>query len=295
MNTKGVFTVATPFERCNLSEEQDQDQNSQVLIPTEQDTITFHDNPLIVVRLPEGRNGVVLRWMCDNLHIDPGAQVARIKRTEAIAEDLISVRIETDGGPQIMPTLVLHAVPYWLATIDTRRMDKDDPRRAEILAYQRGAVDALYTWASTPKAIAAPAELVPAEPVTQPTRPTMDAPLEEWIYYHQRMAALLEWRRDIEHWRGSVETRLEGLEAITSLIPEILERLGPETLTIEHQRSVQGLVKLLHDATGKPYGTIYDDLKTAFDAPRYQEIRENDWDKVLNWFQFQIDRAKGKK
>ncbi len=36
-----------------------------------------------------------------------------------------------------MATLVLHAVPYWLATIDTRRMDKDDPRRAEILAYQR--------------------------------------------------------------------------------------------------------------------------------------------------------------
>ncbi|MEO9059393.1 MAG: hypothetical protein ABI396_14580 [Ktedonobacteraceae bacterium] len=54
-------------------------------------------------------------------------------------------------------------------------------------------------------------------------------------------------------------------------------------------------MKRLHDATGKTYGTIYDDLKTAFDAPRYQEIRENDWDKVLNWFQFQIDRAKGKK
>jgi len=273
----------------------EEEQESQELIPTLQDTITFNDKPLVVVRLPDGRPGVVLRWICENLHLGPQAQVDRIKRTEVIADDLVYVQVQTEGGFQKMPTLILNSVPYWLATIDTRRMDKDDPRRTEILAYQRNAVDALYAWASTPRAIAAPTELVPAEPVTQPTRPAMDAPLEEWIYYHQRMAALLEWRRDVEHWRGSVETRLEGLEAITSLIPEILERLGPETLTIEHQRSVQGLVKRLHDATGKPYGTIYDDLKTAFDAPRYQEIRENDWDKVLNWFQFQIDRAKGKK
>ncbi len=273
----------------------EEEQESQELIPTLQETITFNDKSLVVVRLPDGRSGVVLRWICENLHLGPQAQVDRIKRTEVIADGLVYVQVQTEGGFQKMPTLILNSVPYWLATIDTRRMDKDDPRRADILAYQREVVDVLYAWASTPKPIAAPAELVPAEPVTQPTRPAMDAPLEEWIYYHQRMAALLEWRRDVEHWRGSVETRLEGLEAITSLIPEILERLGPETLTIEHQRSVQSLVKRLHDATGKPYGTIYDDLKTAFDAPRYQEIRENDWDKLLNWFQFQIDRAKGKK
>ncbi|MGI9059713.1 MAG: hypothetical protein ACR2H5_14150 [Ktedonobacteraceae bacterium] len=92
-----------------------------------------------------------------------------------------------------------------------------------------------------------------------------------------------------------MEARLEGLEAITGLIPEILERLGAETLTIEHQRSVQSLVKRLHDATDKPYGTIYDDLKTAFATPRYQDIHENEWDKVLNWFQVQIDRSKGKR
>jgi hypothetical protein len=271
-----------------LSEEQD----SQALIPAEQDTITFHGKSLIVVRLPDGRNGVVVRWLCENLNLSSPGQIERIKRTEAIAADLVYVRIETTSAVQNMATLVLHAVPYWLATIDTRRMDKDDPRRAEILAYQREAVDALYAWASAPRKIAAPADLVPAEPISQPARPAPDASIEEWIFYHQQMLTVLEWQRDIESWRGSVESRLEGLEAITGLIPEILERLGPETLTIEHQRSVQGLVKRLHDATSKPFGTIYDDLKTAFDVPRYQEIRENEWDKVLHWFQVQIERAK---
>jgi hypothetical protein len=54
-------------------------------------------------------------------------------------------------------------------------------------------------------------------------------------------------------------------------------------------------VKRLHDATSKPFATIYDELKTAFEVPRYQEIREQEWDRVLNWFQVQIDRAKGKR
>ena len=88
---------------------------------------------------------------------------------------------------------------------------------------------------------------------------------------------------------------LEGLEAITDLIPDILEHLGPVLITVEHQRAVQGLVKRLHDATGKPFGTIYDERKTAFDVPRYQELHEQDWDKVLHWFTVLIERAKGKR
>ena len=108
------------------------------------------------------------------------------------------------------------------------------------------------------------------------------------------MLAVLEWQRDIEHWRGGVETRLEGLEAMTDLIPEILERLGPQTLTPEHQNRVKYLISQLSKATGKHPGTIYSELYTAFSVPRYQEIPESDWEQVEQWFQRQIDRAKKK-
>src|SRR6266702_5595134 len=141
-----------PFERCILDEKQV--TGSQGLIPIEQQTILFRNHSLVVVRLPDGRPGVVLRWICENLHIDPAAQVARIKRTEIIAGDLVSVQVQTEGGFQTMPTLVLDATPYWLATIDTRRMDKEDPKRLEILEYQHRAVAALYAWASSPRTIA---------------------------------------------------------------------------------------------------------------------------------------------
>src|SRR5437763_17201369 len=99
-----------PFERCILNEEQE-------LIPIEQQTLVFYGKPLIVVRLPDGRPGVVIRFLCENLQIDTAGQVQRIRRTEAIAEDLVSVRVETNGGYQKMATLVLDSIPYWLATI----------------------------------------------------------------------------------------------------------------------------------------------------------------------------------
>src|SRR5437588_13132039 len=202
-------------------------ENEKALIPIEQETLIFRGLPLVVVRLPDGRPGVVLRWICENLGLAPTGQVTRIKRTEVIADDLVYVQVQTEGGFQTMPTLVLDSTPYWLATIDTKRI-KDTEQRLEILHYQKGAVAALFTWASTPRAIAAPTNLVPAEPISQPTRPAPDASIEEWIHYHQQMLAVLEWQRDIEQWRGNVETRLEGIEAI---IPDILDRLPTPTPT----------------------------------------------------------------
>ena len=108
------------------------------------------------------------------------------------------------------------------------------------------------------------------------------------------MAALIQWRMDVEHWRGSVESRLEGLEAVTDLIPEILERLGPPMLTSAHQSQLQQLAKRLHEASGKAYATIYEDLKLAFSVPRYQELPETEWDAVGRWFQVQIERTRRK-
>jgi P22_AR N-terminal domain len=103
-----------------LSEKEEQE--SQALIPLVQDTVLFNGHPLVVVRLPDGQPGIVLRWICENLHISPAAQVERIKRTEVIVDDLVYVRVQTDGGPQIMPTLILHAIPYWLASLSKSKM-----------------------------------------------------------------------------------------------------------------------------------------------------------------------------
>jgi P22_AR N-terminal domain len=271
-----------------------EEQESQAANPLVQDTVLFSGHPLVVVRLADGQPGVVLRWVCEDLHLSPAAQVERIKRTEVIADDLVYVRIQTDGGPQIMPTLILHAVPFWLATIDTRRMEKDDPRRLEILNYQRNAVDALYSWAQSSKARAVPTSLVPAEQISKPSPPAEDADLDAWREYHRLMVLWIDWQHDLEDWRGSVESRLEGLEEVTNLIPEILERLGPQTLTSHHQHAIQQYVQQLHELSGKPYGTVYESLKAAFGVPRYADIPDQDWPRVVYWFRAQLEQWRNK-
>jgi hypothetical protein len=215
------------------------------------------------------------------------AQTQRIRRTEAIAEDLVFAQVETEGGSQRMAVLILHAVPFWLAGIDPRRVREE--MRPEILRYQREVVDVLYGWAQSPKAMKEPAGLVPVEQITKPEVPIDDADLDAWREYYRRMVLWIDWQRDIEVWRGSVESRLEGLEEVTNLIPEILERLGPQTLTSDHQRTLQRYVQRMHDLTGKPYGTIYESLKTAFGFPRYADIADRDWPRVVQWFRAQVE------
>ncbi len=263
-----------------LNEEQD-------LLPVEQQTLIFYGKPIVVVRLPDGQPGVVLRFLCENLQIDTAAQMQRIRRTEAIAEDLVFAQVETEGGSQRMAVLILHAVPFWLAGIDPRRVRQEI--RLEILRYQREVVDVLYAWAQSPKAVVAPRGLVPAEQITKPEIPTDDAGLDAWREYHRQMVLWIDWQHDIEAWRGSVESWLEGLEEVTNLIPEILERLGPHTLTSDHQRAVQKYVQQMHELTGKPYGTLYESLKAAFGVPKYADIPDQDWPRVVQWFRVQLE------
>jgi len=97
---------------------------------------------------------------------------------------------------------------------------------------------------------------------------------------------------EVEVWRGGIENRLEGLEAITGLIPEILERLPAATITPAHQNKVKYYVSQLSQATGLHPATIYSALYTAFNVPRYQELLEAEWELVERWFQSQLERKR---
>jgi hypothetical protein len=161
----------------------------QELIPIEQHTLTFYGKPIIVVRLPDGRPGIVLQFLCEDRQIDTNAQVQRVQRSEAMAEDLVFTRVETPGGVQRIATLVLRSIAYWFATSDSLRMEKDDPRRLAIVAVPAGSRDVLYAWAAASGVIEAPSKkLMPSEPIVEPTRPAADASLAEWHDYLERVS-----------------------------------------------------------------------------------------------------------
>src|SRR5258708_17692167 len=96
-----------------LNEEQD-------LLPVEQQTLTFYGKPIVVVRLPDGQPGGVLRFLCENLQIDTAAQTQRIRRTEAIADDLVFAQVQTKSAFQRMAVLSPPSCPFWLGSIDSQ-------------------------------------------------------------------------------------------------------------------------------------------------------------------------------
>jgi hypothetical protein len=268
---------------------------AQALIPVRQETVDFDGYPVIGVQLPDGRIGASLRDMCDAMKIDRPSQVQRIRGDETIADSLISVQIQTRGGFQTADFLTAWAIPYWLTGVETSRI-RDEKKRQAILLFKRRAADVLYQHFSQPQALAEPSQaLIPAEP----RQPVPNASALAWADYHRQMAAFFEWKAAtdlrldaLEAWQGDVESQLESHKQVLSLVPEILDRLGPQLLTPDHQRAVQDYARQLHEATGKPYGTIYDELKTAFRVAKYGDIPDLDWPRVVQWFRAQLGQQR---
>ena len=291
---------------AELSEQSNSQQDEAVLEPLEQQDVPFHGETIVAVRLPDDRIGVVLRWVCNSLGLDPQAQVRRIQRTGATVSELVRVKVQTPGGKQTMPAITLRGFSVWVLGINPNEVKSDNPAederiRALIIAFQEEAKDVLYEhFVRRRPALPAPgAAVIPAEP-TQPQEPLADASDMEKAAYYENLAVWAlwkasqhaqHWRGDIEEWRGAIESRLESHEAVSDLLPEILDRLGPEKITPEQQQRIQYLVGQLHEVSGKHQGTIHAELKTAFRVPRYQEILEVDWPRVEHWFRVQMEQA----
>jgi len=183
---------------------------------------------------------------------------------------------------QSIPSPKAEPVKQWLARVGARRLEE--------VTQPIDAADASHAITATPK-------------------PALDAPALAWAEYHEQLAALYrrqaayEARRayvdatlsarldDHEDQIGELHGRLEGMEEVTRLVPEILQRLGPQTLTPEHQATIKHQAARLHELTGASYATIYGDLNAAFHVARYSDIADARWPEIAAWFKTRIEAA----
>ncbi|WIG59595.1 MAG: hypothetical protein OJF49_002342 [Ktedonobacterales bacterium] len=266
--------------------------NGQVVQPLASDVVTFYGHDIRAVRLPDGSIAAVLTDLCTALDLDRASQARRIRTDDVLADHLLFALVADNltGETQAMDVLAAWGIPLWLTGVRTGKLTAE--KRAAIRAFRREAADVLYRHFSQPRAeLPTPVNLVPADPITQPEAPGEGAPLSAWRAYHQGMLAYIDWQADIERWRGSVESRLESVEEITRLVPEILDRLGPQTLTPEHQATVKASARRLSELTGSAYATIYGELNEAFHVGKYSDIAENEWLRVASWFRARIAAA----
>src|SRR5258708_12393130 len=270
----------------------DDNSPAEVLAPVEQDTVPFYGHELVAVRLADERICAVLGWLCEGLGVNEQSQLRHIRGRAVLVDGLVTVRVQTEGGPQPMPALTMDVLPGWLFTIDERRFRPE--AQPDVMVFQRecAGVRAEHFARRQPQ-LSAPSSLVPSEPITHPTVPDTGAPPAEWLDYHKAMVAWIEWQRDIEGWRQHIDTRLDQHEQVLQLVPEILQRLGPETLSPAHQQTVHPMVKRLHHLPGHAYPTLWTQLGASFHVAKYDQIPEARWGEVAEWLRTRITRAGG--
>lgn len=176
---------------------------------------------------------------------------------------------------QSVPSPKAEPVKQWLAKVGAERLSEHLREAAQPLA---------------------PAERETA--IAAVPQPAAMAPALEWARYHEQLATLFRRAAVIETTLAEhdaqiaeLHDRMESAEAGLSLLPEILERLGPVTLSPEHQRTAQSLAKRLHDVGGFAYPTIYTDLGQSFHVGKYDQIPDDRWPEVAQWFQARIAAA----
>lgn len=105
------------------------------------DTVSFRGRPITLVRLSNGRAGVVLKTFCEALAINTSGQVRRIQGRAMLSIHLARAILDTPGGPQGVYILCDLGIPVWLATLDLERIST--PYAAHIAAFQEHAIRAL--------------------------------------------------------------------------------------------------------------------------------------------------------
>ena len=85
----------------------------------------------------------------------------------------------------------------------------------------------------------------------------------------------------------SAKFHIAVIRAYDSMVnpkPYGLKELPPSTISTEMQRHIQEMVKAQHRRTGIHWQTIYDQFKTHFEIPRYDELPITKYAEACLWF-----------
>jgi hypothetical protein len=184
---------------------------------------------------------------------------------------------------QSIPSPRAEPIKRWLAKVGAKHLQEtlpDDTRNAASL----GSAIA-HEWQRRPEETAD--SLVWAEYLER-----LAALYRRQAYFESRLEYVEDKTHDQDERLESLLKRVENLEAGGAMLPELLERLGPERMRPEHQEIVRRWVGELHHHSGLDYSSIYLDLNADFQVERFSDIRESEWEQLEEWFRERITSAR---
>ena len=252
--------------------------------------INFYGDDLIAVQHDDGTIYTLFARLCENLGLRREAQVRRIQRHAVLREGLISLPIQTAGGPQTAQFLRLDLLPLWLSGVQAERVREEI--RAQLTRYQREAAQAL--WQAFRHQI-----VVEEEAALATIDPLAIQQLQQIAEMGRAIAAMAEQQIDIQRQQQALAARLDraghivrGMQQqigdIHVRLGELEERVHPSAYITEIQANDVSLkVKALAEALTRTesaknhYQGIFGELYRRFQVASYKLIRQEQYAAVI--------------
>jgi hypothetical protein len=261
-----------------------------------QKIVPFYGDELVAVQQPDGTIFVLFARLCDNLGLNRRPQVLRIQRHAVLSQGLITLTVQTDGGPQQVQCLKLSLLPLWLSGAQASRVK--DELQDKLVRYQHEVADVLWR--------AFRSQILIEEPPPDRESQLAISQLEQIVEQSKAMQRMAEEQIGLIRRMNAAARVVKGLQANVADIQVRLgvleDRLHPSAYITDAQAAeVQSAVAAVamaltqRDPSKNHFQSIHAELHRRFKAKSYSLIRIEQYPAVLafleEWEQATEDRG----
>jgi len=264
---------------------------SNILSPLIPIILMCCQQPLIVVRLPDGRIGITLQSLCAAINLSRASQLNRIHRNWALAEHLILIPLMTKSGLQHMDVLLMDSLSPWLAGIKVERLAPE--KRPVAFALQKLAEKDILRHFAEADANQASRPTSGESAAPHATRRTRTEPTSPFELIFGGLHMLATGMERLEQDQQAVQSELASLKRqIAEMRQQPADepnQAGPApraapVLSMDHAIQLDVLAHALRSQTGEPIKAIYQALADAFGVDHVSDISDANWEAVHSWF-----------
>jgi len=258
-----------------------------VFRPDRERKLDFRGKQILTADLRDGRGYVSVRSLCDAFGLDQRAQRRRLLRQQGyFAPYTASILVTTAGGPQPALCIMASAVPLFLTGVELERITNEDTRGL-LTAF----LDEAHTVLAEHFGISERGEILFLRESI--SRMVAEQELFEENLTKKVEAELTELRRVQEEKVDQIRAAFGGLR---QQVTRLESTAGPKArLTPEHMGQLRQLVATLgsllqEKGVVKPFPGIYMDVTRMTGVSRSEDIRQEDFPKVVAFLEEQIQR-----
>lgn len=253
--------------------------------PLQERSLNFRSKEIATANLKDGKGYVSVRSLCEAFGLDQRAQRKRLMRQQGYFEPYTAmILLTTPGGPQPTLCLMASAVPLFLTGVELERVQNEEAR-----GLLKAFLDEAHTVLAEHFGISERGEL-------QFLRESVARMVAEQEQYEESLskkveAELAEIRQAHEEKVQQIRNAFSDLRQQVSQLQAIAgpkARLTPEQLG-QLRQLVATLGTLLQEkGVPKPYPGIYMDITRLTGVSRSEDIRQEDFQAVVEFLNHQI-------